>query len=319
MKSRHVLGACLVAAVLSGCAGAKWTSPPPVIIAHRGDSGYLPEHTLAAYALAYGQGADVIEPDVAMTRDGVLVCVHDLTADAVTDVAEVLPGRARPDGKWYFADLTLAEVKRLRVLGRGERRPVVGTYTGFEIPTLDEMIQMVQELNRRTGRGAGGARGVGVIPEPKSPSFHRENGLAIEGPLVRTLEKWGYGAADAGNGGATIQCFELNALRRMKDEHGCRVPLMWTVREVKGAAELRPALGVVQGLGVNRKLVEDESVRTDVDIRAFARAHGLALYVWTVGDEPEAAARLLHTHRVDGVFIDFPDVGVRARDGTIGR
>lgn len=303
----------VMAAVLAGCAGSipYANGSPPVIIAHRGASGYLPEHTLAAYALAYGQGADVIEPDVVMTRDGVLICAHDLTAEAVTDVAEVFPGRARADGKWYFADLTLAEVKRLRVLGRGDRRPKNAAYTGFAVPTLDEMLHMVQELNRRTGRA------VGVIPEPKSPTFHRDSGLAIEGPLVRTLEKWGYAAsvdaAGAAQGGATIQCFELDALRRMKEEYGCRVPLMWTLREVRSEADLQAALGVVQGLGVNRRIIEVDDARAAVDVRAFAREHGLSLYVWTLGDEPDATARLLHTHRVDGVFIDFPDVGVRAR------
>lgn len=304
----------LTAVGVTGCVSPR---PPaggssPVIIAHRGASGYLPEHTLAAYALAYGQGADVIEPDVVMTRDGVLICAHDLTAEAVTDIADVFPDRARADGKWYFADLTLSEVKRLRVLGRGDRRPTNAAYTGFGVPTLDEMLHMVQELNRRTGRE------VGVIPEPKSPTFHRENGLAIEGPLVRTLEKWGYGAAgdarSAAEGGATIQCFDLEALRRMKDEHGGRVPLMWTVREARTEADLRPALGVVRGLGVNRKMVEDEVARKLVDVREFTRKHGLSLYVWTLGDEPEATARLLHTHQVDGLFSDFPDVGVRARE-----
>jgi len=93
-----------------------------VIIAHRGASGYLPEHTLAAYTMAYAQGADYLEPDLALTRDGVLVCLHDVTLDFISDVAHVFPGRHREDGKHYVIDFTLDEVRKLRVRERFPRR-----------------------------------------------------------------------------------------------------------------------------------------------------------------------------------------------------
>ncbi|WP_416374910.1 glycerophosphodiester phosphodiesterase family protein, partial [Methanothrix soehngenii] len=86
-----------------------------LVIAHRGASGYLPEHTLEAYALAYGMGADYVEPDLVLTKDGVFICLHDIHLESTTNVEEVFPDRAREDGRWYAADFTLSEIKQLKV------------------------------------------------------------------------------------------------------------------------------------------------------------------------------------------------------------
>jgi len=114
-----------------------------IVIAHRGASGYLPEHTLEAYAMAYTMGADYIEPDLVMTADGVLICLHDIHLERTTTVEEVFPGRARADGRWYAADFSLAEIKQLNV---HERALSDGTPAfpdrfridsmGFRVPTL---------------------------------------------------------------------------------------------------------------------------------------------------------------------------------------
>ncbi|MGD9690759.1 MAG: glycerophosphodiester phosphodiesterase family protein [Phycisphaerales bacterium] len=294
---------------LAGCiSGSAANTRQQLVIAHRGASGYLPEHTLAAYALAHGQGADIIEPDVALTRDGVLICVHDLTAEGVTNVAEMFPGRARPDGKWYYADLTLAEVKQLSVIGRADRRAACGSVGGLTVPTLDEMIRLIQTLNERTGRR------VGIIPEPKSPRFHIDSGMPIEPVLVRALAAHGYTSLGADKGGATIQCFDLEALRRIRQEEQCALPLAWTFGEDPDPALLADAATFVQGLGPSRKLLEppEGSLRPRTDLIAFARAHGLFVATWTLGAEPEATRRLF-SRGVDAVFIDYPDVGVDAR------
>ena len=92
--------------------------PRPLVIAHRGASGYLPEHTLAAKALAYGQGADFLEQDVVLSKDGVPVIFHDTHVDTTTDVAKKFPGRQRADGRFYALDLTVAELKQLNVTER---------------------------------------------------------------------------------------------------------------------------------------------------------------------------------------------------------
>ena len=131
------------------------------VIAHRGASGYLSEHTLAAYALGYGQGAHWIEPDVVLTADGVPIALHDTTLDRTTNVAETFAGRAREDGLHYAADFAYAEISQLRVV---EARPGRYPYATFRVPTLAEVLELVQGLNHTTGRR------VGIYPELKSPA-----------------------------------------------------------------------------------------------------------------------------------------------------
>lgn len=300
----------MLVTVVTGCTDHRAvmddTAHRALIIAHRGASGYLPEHTLAAYALAYGQGADLIEPDVVMSRDGVLICSHDLTADATSDVAERFPGRTRPDGRHYLADLTLAEIKQLSKRGRGDRQPEGDAFRGYPFATLDEMIQLVQTLNVRTGRR------VGIIPEPKSPKFHRENGMPIEEPLVRALAAHGYIDHESP---AIIQCFDIDALRRIRFELGCKLRLAYTCGEPLDELALADAATFVDAIGPNRKLIEPGQGRTApaVDVLAFAREHGLETYPWTFDDEPDAVRRFSRVYRVSGMFINFPDIGVRER------
>lgn len=283
-----------------------------VVIAHRGASGDLPEHTLAAYALAFGQGADVLEPDLVMTRDGALLCAHDLTAEGVSDVASVFPGRQRGDGKWYFADLTLEEVRRLTVLGRGEARRAEAAGLGLRFATFDEFLRLVRVLNARTGRT------VGIVPEIKSPDVHRAQGLEIEKAVVAALRAAGYRQAGAEAGGATIQSFDLEALGRVRRDFGWQGPLVWNFRELPAAADLVEAAALVQGFGPSRTVIEPgpDDPKPALDLVAFARARGLKVYPWTFGDDFAAARRFFEVHRVDGLFIDDPDVGVRARDSA---
>ena len=133
------------------------------IIAHRGASGSIAEHTLEAYAAAYFIGADMIEPDVVATRDGHIICLHDITLERVTNVEDMYPGRARADGRWYAIDFDLSELKPLRVDGPGQ------DWIGLQIPTLEEMLRMVRSLNEQHGTR------IGVVPEMKKPTFHKEN------------------------------------------------------------------------------------------------------------------------------------------------
>jgi glycerophosphoryl diester phosphodiesterase len=128
------------------------------VIAHRGASGYLPEHTLEAVAMAYAMGADYLEQDVVLTKDDHAIVLHDIHLEAVTNVAQVFPRRARSDGRYYAIDFTLAEIKALQVHERialpagaavyPKRFPV--GWSRFEIPTLEEEITLVQGLNKST-------------------------------------------------------------------------------------------------------------------------------------------------------------------------
>ena len=168
-------------------------SQDPLVIAHRGASGLLPEHTLEAYSVAIAQGADFIEPDLVTTKDGVLIARHEPILDDTTNVAEVF-GEDRMSTKnldgeevtAYFAeDFTLAEIKQLRAVQSRDFRSQ-DFNDAFEIPTLEEVIQLVQETESETGVQ------VGIYPETKHPTFFDEQGLSLEEPLVQTLQDTGF-------------------------------------------------------------------------------------------------------------------------------
>jgi len=150
-----------------------------LVIAHRGASGYLPEHTLEAKAMAHAMGADYIEQDVVLTKDDQAVVLHDIYLDEVTDVARVFPGRNQTDGRFYAIDFTLAEIKTLNVTERFDRNTGEACYPNrfpdctridFKIPTLAEEIKLIQGLNKSTGKN------VGIYVELKKPGFHKKKG-----------------------------------------------------------------------------------------------------------------------------------------------
>lgn len=268
----------------------------PVVIAHRGASAYLPEHTLEAYTLAYAQGADVIEPDVVLTRDNVLICCHDLTITNTHAARTMYPDRAREDGEWYVIDFTLDE---LRALGDTIGRNETGV-EGTSVCTLDEMIGLVRHLNEVSGRD------VGIIPEPKSPAFHRDEGLPIEPVLVETLRRHGY--VSRGDD-AIIQCFDLQSLQRMREMTDLR--LVYLFSEPVDDDVLDEVAAFADGIGPSRKLIEDEAGPIG-DLIERARARDLAIYPWTFGADEAMTSRFFN-YGVDGLFTDNPDIGVEAR------
>lgn len=299
---RTTVRSLIAAAVFSLMACAPHSST--LVVAHRGASAYLPEHTLAAYALAYGMGADAIEPDVVLTRDGVLVCSHDTTIHNEEAMRRAFPGRARADGKWYFIDLDLAELRSVGTpLGRN-----AGNAEGMTIATLDEIITLVQRLNETTGRR------VEIVPEAKSPAFHRREGKPIEGALVAALEARGYRSrAD----GAVVQCFELESLRTMRHELNCDLRLVYLVGEPVSDAVLDDVASFADGIGPSRKLIvnDDGSPGKQPDLVEKARSRGLAVYAYTFGADEAMVRRFVRIPGVTGVFTDNPDVAVRVRDG----
>lgn len=189
----------------------------PLIIAHRGASGYVPEHTLAAYALAVLQGADYIEPDLVMSKDGQLVARHDNELGLTTDVAQrpEFANRQRTqtiDGVtlngWFSEDFTLVELKTLRAIERiPQIRPGNARLDGnFSIPTLQEIIDLVKSLQLSQQRV------IGLYPETKHPTHFQQLGLALEKPLVKLLKKNGYQNAKAP---VYIQSFEVENLKTL--------------------------------------------------------------------------------------------------------
>ena len=189
-----------------------------VVVAHRGASGYLPEHTLAAKAMAYAQGADFLEQDVVMSKDDQLVVLHDRFLDRVTNVAEIFPERARDDGRYYAIDFTLDELRKLafsegftvkdgeQVADYPERFPLGKSHFGLH--TLSEEIEMIQGLNHSTGRD------VGLYVEIKAPWFHQSEGKQVSRAVLETLKHYGYVAQDDN---AVVQVFDPNGLKRIHD------------------------------------------------------------------------------------------------------
>jgi glycerophosphoryl diester phosphodiesterase len=288
----------------------------PIVIGHRGASGYLPEHTLPAYALAHGQGADFIEPDLVLTRDGVFICLHDVHLDATTDVAAVFPDRARADGRWYAADFTLEEVRRLRVHERLDRRFPRGA-SSFTVPTFEEMIELVAGLNRTTGRRAG------IYPELKAPAWHRAQGLAMEEPFLALLRRHGIG----GDGAPPIfvQCFEEEPLRELR-RLGSTLPQVFLL----GDSDAEPArvddavldriATFASGIGPAKAMIERDPTLVE---RAHRRRLVVHPYTFRADDVParyatfeDELAAFYGGFGVDGVFTDFPDRTRRWLDGS---
>lgn len=281
----------------------------PVVIAHRGASGYLPEHTLEAYAVAYVMGADYIEPDVVRTKDGHFICLHDIHLDATTNVETVFPQRAREDGRYYAADFSLAEIKTLRAKERLKNRFPQG-HSSFEVPTFREMIELVQGLNESTGHR------IGIYPELKQPSWHAKEGLPMEEAFVAILKEYGYMGRDAL---IYIQCFEAQSLRKLRDELGCQARQIFLMGEGKLSDEtLQEIARYADGIGPSKQMIE-----SDPDVVKRAHQNGLRVHPYTFRVDqvpskyPDVEAELrtfFKVYGVDGVFTDFADVAKRVRD-----
>ena len=234
---RHIVSrspavaALLAALLLAGCSSlpsdgsgrfATLDGKEPLVIAHRGASGYLPEHTLEAYRLAITQGADFIEPDVVATRDGELVVRHEPNITATTDVStrpefasrkttRMVDGLAETG--WFTTDLTLAELKTLRA-----RQPMAErdqSHNGrYAVPTLREVLDLARNEGARLGRT------VGVYPETKHPTYHVTAGLALEDRLLALLAVYGYTAK---NSPVIVQSFEVANLKYLRTKTAVRL------------------------------------------------------------------------------------------------
>ena len=309
----------------------------PIIIAHRGASGHRPEHTLAGYELAVRMGADYIEPDVVITKDGVLVVRHEHRLDETTDVAERFPqfrttkrvGSDTATG-WFVEDLTLAQVRMLRAR---ERLPTRShAYDGqFGIPTLDEVLDLAVRLSRETGRT------IGVYPETKSPGYFRALGLPIEEKLIAALQRrW----PDLASAPVFVQSFEVENLVRL---HGMTNVRLIQLMDAAGAPAdaragvtyatmastvgLREVARYAQGVGLNKRLIipasRDGALLPPTSVVSDAHAAGLLVHVWTFrsdapflaaqyAGDPSAEYRQFAALGIDGLFSDFPDHAVAA-------
>ena len=282
----------------------------PIVIAHRGASGYLPEHTLEAYTLAHAQGANYIEQDLVLTKDNELICLHDIHLEATTNVETAFPDRKRSDGHWYAIDFTLEEIRSLE---NHERLPnrFPRNRSSFSVPTFSEAIELIQGLDKTLNRHTG------LYPELKQPEFHLKAGQPIEPVFVATLKAHGLWHHEAK---IFVQCFEWDCLRRLKEEHeiplpqvfllgGSRSDLDWVTDEK--LAELR---STIAGIGPSKRLIESHPA-----LVTAAHRYGLVVHPYTFraddhfpnNNYPTFDAELkqfLGMWKVDGLFTDFPDL-----------
>jgi glycerophosphoryl diester phosphodiesterase len=204
----------------------------PLVIGHRGASGYLPEHTLEAYKLAIEQGADFIEPDLVATKDGILIARHEPNITSTTDVSERPEFASRKtkrkvDGVeeegWFASDFTLAEIKTLRAKQPAAERDQ--SHNGkFSVPTLAEIIALAKDESKKAKRV------IGIYPETKHPTYHNELQLGLEDRLLTELAKHGYTKR---NSPVVIQSFEVSNLKYLRSKTQVRLVQLIDADDVK--------------------------------------------------------------------------------------
>ena len=328
--------------------------PNPLVVAHRGASGYRPEHTLAAYQLAIDMGADYVEPDVVCTSDGVLVARHENEISETSDVADCPEFADRKtirtvDGKewtgWFTEDFTIAELKTLRAKERLPGTRIANTrYDGcFEIATLDEIIDLVEENNVRRSEP------VGLYVEIKHPTYFDSLGINIDDLLLRIFTQRGL---DRPGRKVFIESMEPQQLRSLRNR--TQIPLVqlfmdegqpydFTVAgdprsyaDLMSPAQLAEIATYADGIGPNKSQVIGRDVEgrlaAETGLVANAHAAGLFVHIWTMRDENRflptdlwrGAAKnamgeaIVEYQRffdagVDGVFTDNADTAVEAR------
>lgn len=303
------------------------------IAAHRGASGYLPEHTLEGAALAHSFDVDYIEPDVVMTKDDALVILHDHHLDSTTNVKEIYPKRKRSDGRYYAVDFTLSEIKKLKVKERFN--PLTGRQVyldrfssnkvDFTVPTLEEFIELIQGLNKTRNKK------IGIIPEIKKSEFHLKEGKDITKKVISVLRKYGYEE----NGQAIVQSFWPDTLKRLKDEFKTKIKLLQLVaknswgetsynynfmyteeglKDVKSYADIisYPLGDLYTNNTGNLKQTELVSKVKEAKLKLYA-------YTYRREELPRGISEnaflnfLIKEVKLDGLFTDFPDKAVQVK------
>ncbi|GKT23558.1 glycerophosphodiester phosphodiesterase family protein [Acidovorax sp. SUPP3334] len=331
MKRISLLASALCLSALSALSltacGGNDDAPPaqPQVIAHRGASGYLPEHTLAGYELAIRMGADFIEPDLQITKDGALVAIHDDTLNRTTNIATLF---AQRNGGYKVADFTLAEIRTLTVVPTGTGKT---SYPGFapsaanpfQVPTFQEVVDFAKKQSTAVGRE------VGLYPEAKQADPVMEDGI------LKTLKDNGYNADSK----VFIQSFSdatLRSLRTKQNAQNSKMPLILLGVAAK-AADGTPRMGVISGSTVTQLTFREvagftEGIGVVISTAAYpitkdyidqAHAAGLKVHGWTFAQASATTAatefRSYLDMGMDGMFANYPDLAVAARNAFVNK
>lgn len=313
MPTMRILFSAL-AFLLVGC-----QTTPFLVIAHRGASGSRPEHTLESYKLAIEMGADCIEPDLVMTKDGVLIARHENELSDTTNVAEVFPSRKTKkmiDGQevrgFFSEDLTLSEIQKLRTK---ERLPIRNqSFNGqFKVPAFSEVLELVRAESAARGRE------ICIYPETKHSAYFRGIGLPIEEPLIAELTKFGFNRPNAP---IYIQSFESDNLKELRKTTDFKLVQLidepMSQRLIEGDADLVAIHQYASGIGPHKGLVLAGGKGFVERVQKF----GLVIHPWTHRAEPEfvlppfkgdadAEFRALYETGIDGIFSDNPEKVLR--------
>ncbi len=292
-----------------------------IVIAHRGASGYVPEHTMESKAMAHAMGADYIEQDLVLSKDNVLIVIHDIYLDEVSNVALLYPERSRTDGRFYVIDFTWDELKKLSVNERINLRTKKAVFpnrfplkeSNFKLHSLQDEIDLIQGLNKSTGKK------VGIYPEIKNPGFHNKNGKDISKIVLQVLNDYGYKEK---SDPCILQCFDAKELQRIRQELHCDLFLTQLMEFPESLDNLEKYASYANAIGPSiEQLVLASHGKSSQDKKDFIkRAHDLNLkvhaYTFRKDEHPnfenfEALLQFgLYDLELDGVFTDFPDLVV---------
>ena len=288
-----------------------------IVIAHRGASGYLPEHTMEAKAMAYAMNPDYIEQDLVLSKDDIPIVIHDIELDDVTDVATKFPERKREDGHFYVIDFTFAELQQLQVTERFDPKTGKQFYPNrfpkgkgnFKLHSLQQEIELIQGLNQSTGKN------IGIYPEIKNPEFHHENGKDIAKITLDILSEYGYKTK---KDNCIFQCFDAKELERARKELHSDLFLVQLIEFPEETEQLDYFATYADGIGPWYKQLLDKKENGKWKFTSLVEdSHtlGLQVHPYTFrADQLEEFSSfdemmkvLFFEAKIDGAFTDFPD------------
>ena len=314
------------------------TFKKPIVIAHRGASGYLPEHTLVSKAVAHAMGADFLEQDVVLTKDAVPIVLHDIYLESTTNVADIFPNRQQSDGHFYALDFDLYEIRQLSINERlaiddsssytpvfEDRFPYIENL--FKIPTLREEVSVISGLNKSRGKTAG------IYVELKSPRIHWDAGYDIADIVMTELMRSEYRPLGSP---IYIQCFDDATLKYIRFDLKIEYSLiqllgenMWQedtladYEELKSRGGLQSISSYADGIGPWIEQIflglNESGEPIASDLVSNAKEFNLLVHPYTfrkdelpkgIGTFEELLRFFLINQRVDGIFTDFPDLAI---------
>ncbi|WP_439128550.1 glycerophosphodiester phosphodiesterase [Polaribacter sp.] len=291
-----------------------------VVIAHRGASGYLPEHTMEAKAMAHAMNVDFIEQDLVLSKDDVPIVIHDIYLDDVTDVVTKFAERKRKDGRFYVIDFTFEELKTLQATERFNPKTGEQFYKkrfpkglgNFKLHSLEEELQLIKGLNKSKGKN------IGIYPEIKEPEFHKKEGKKLTEIVLKILSDYGYKTK---TDNCILQCFDAKELERIRKELKSELFLVQLMEFPEETKQLTHFATYADGIGPWYKLILSEIVdekHTFTSLVSDAHQLGLKVHPYTFRADQlaefssfeEMMQVLLIEANVDGAFTDFPDLMV---------